>query len=411
MNWKYRNVTNMKVVLAPDSFKECLSATAVAAALGRGVLDACEEAEIDLCPMSDGGEGTVEALVAGTGGKFVSVDVFDPLGSPIRARFGLLGMSRGEALPGELGLTGTMVRTDSEEGSWDGRTAVVEMAAASGLSLVPLERRDPRLTTTFGTGGLIMGALDAGARDIIVGVGGSATVDAGTGCAQALGVVFVDSDGRPCVCGLGGGGLTSIAGIDMSDRDPRISEARIRVACDVTNPLTGPDGAGRVYAPQKGATPEMVDQLEEGLQYFASVVRRDLGIDVEHLEGAGAAGGLAAGLVAFTDATLESGVEIIAEAVGLERRLRRADLCITGEGRFDGQSGSGKTTVGVARIAKRLDVPVVCIPGQSTIDAPRESFDDVRPLVAGDVTVRRAMIQTKEILRLRAAEAMRSFPG
>jgi len=401
----------MKVVIAPDSFKECLSAAEVAAAMAEGVLNACPDARVDLCPMADGGEGTVEAMVAATGGQMQTADVFGPMGRDMRARFGLLGAGEGAGLPGEVGLAGAMGRADSFDEPAARAAAVIEMAAASGLALVRPDKRDPLRTTTFGTGQLIMAALDAGARDIIVGVGGSATVDGGCGCAQALGVVFIDRDGRPCVCGLAGGGLESIADIDMSDRDQRIAEARIRVACDVTNPLTGPNGAARVYGPQKGASPETVEKLEAGLAHLADIVRLKLGVDIEQMPGAGAAGGLSAGLVAFAAATLQRGVEVVAEAVGLERRLRGADLCLTGEGKFDAQSGSGKTAFGVATIAQRLGTATICIPGQADTDAPREIFTGVRPLADGEVTVRQAMTAAKGLLTRRAAEAVRGFLG
>ncbi len=374
----------MKVVIAPDSFKETLSAVEVARAIAARVAEAAPDAEIDLCPMADGGEGTVEAMVAATGGEFRTADVFGPLGEPRRARFGLLA---------------------------GGATAVIEMAAAAGLALVPPEKRAPLLTTTFGVGCLIRAALDAGARKLVVGLGGSATVDGGAGCAQALGVVFIDTGGAGSPCGLAGGGLATIGHIDMSGRDPRVAGADIRVACDVTNPLTGPEGAAAVYGPQKGATPAMVEQLEAGLANLAEVIRGDLGVDVEHLPGAGAAGGLGAGLVAFASAKLESGIAIVAEAVGLAGRVAGADLVITGEGRLDGQTAAGKLPVGVAELASAVGVPTVCIPGQATPDAPRELFADIRPLVAGHVTVEEAMADPAPLLACRAAEAVRELSG
>jgi len=372
----------MKVLIAPDSFKESLSAVEVARAMADGVRDVLARADIDLCPMADGGEGTVEAMVAAAGGRYRSADVFGPLGEPLRARFGLLD---------------------------DGATAVIEMAAAAGLALVPPDRRDPLRTTTFGVGGLVRAALDAGARRLIVGVGGSGTVDGGAGCAQALGVVFLQADGAPCVCGLGGGGLASIARIDPGDRDPRLGEAEVCVACDVTNPLTGPDGAAAVYGPQKGATAEMVEQLEAGLVNLAAVIRRDLGVDVEHLPGAGAAGGLAAGLVAFAGARLRRGVGIVAEALNLTERVRGADLVVTGEGSFDAQSAAGKTVVGVAEVAAAAGVPVVCVPGQASQEAPHRHFAVVAPLVGEGVGVDEALAQPADLLRRRTGEAGRRF--
>jgi len=374
----------MRIVVAPDSFKETLSAVGVAEAVAAGVADAEIGAAVDLCPMADGGEGTVEAMVAATGGRAMTADAFGPLGERRRAGFGLLG---------------------------DGRTAVIEMAAAAGLELVGPEQRNPMRTTTFGVGCLIRAALEAGADRLIIGIGGSATVDGGTGCAQALGVVFVDKHGRLSPCGLAGGGLADIGHIDMSDRDPRIAGADVRVACDVTNPLTGPEGAAAVYGPQKGATPEMVALLEAGLANLAAVVREELGIDVEHMPGAGAAGGLGAGLVAFAGATLQSGVEIVAEAVGLRERVRGADLVITGEGKLDSQSAHGKTAFGVARLAAEEGAAVICIPGQADPDAPHDAFAAVAPLVAGDVTLEEALADPARLLRQRATEALKAWRG
>ncbi len=372
----------MKIVIAPDSFKESLSAADVCQALAEGVRRVIPQAEIDTCPMADGGEGTVEAMIASTLGRLIEVDTFGPLGEPRRASFGLLG---------------------------DGKTAVIEMASAAGLPLVPPDRRNPLLTTTFGVGKLIGAALAAGATELIIGIGGSATTDGGTGCAQALGVVFIDSSGKPCMCGLAGGGLGSIARIDMAGRDERLAAARIRVACDVTNPLTGEQGAAAVFGPQKGATPEMVKVLDAGLANLAACIRRDLGLDVENLPGAGAAGGLGAGLVAFAGAELQRGVEIVADALQLARRLSGAAVVLTGEGKLDGQSSRGKTAFGVAMIAQRLGVPSICIPGQAASDAPREAFAHVLPLMANGVTLAQAMTQTRELLADRAEQAMRKF--
>jgi glycerate 2-kinase len=383
----------MKIVVAPDSFKETLGAEEVAQAIAVGVLRACPEANVDVCPMADGGEGTVDAMVAATGGRIVAADVFDPLGRPMRSRFGMLG------------------------GGAE-RTAVVEMAAASGLALVPPELRDPLRTTTFGTGQLMLAALDEGAERIVVGVGGSATTDGGCGAAQALGVLFLEESGRPCVCGLAGGGLESIAKIDLADRDPRLADVDISVACDVTNPLTGPDGAAAVYSPQKGATAETVRRLEAGLAHLAELLHRDMGVNVEHMSGAGAAGGLAAGLVAFAGAKLTPGLDLVADTVALADRLAGADLCITGEGMLDAQSLAGKTAVGVARLAATAGVPVVCIPGQFareaatdlfTASATTELFAAVAPLVADDISPEQAMREPAKLLRQRAAEAVAAF--
>ena len=369
----------MKIVIAPDSFKESLSAIDVARAMADGVREAAPQAEIDLCPMADGGEGTVDAMVAATSGEFRTVEVAGPLSEPTEARFGLLGNKH---------------------------TGVIEMAEAAGLGLIPPEKRNPLRTTTFGVGQLILATLDAGANRLIIGIGGSATTDGGTGCAQAMGVVFINRRGKAFACGLTGGDLGDIRGIDISDRDGRIVDCEILVACDVTNPLTGPDGAAAVYGPQKGATPEMVELLDAGLTNLAAVIREQLGIEVERMSGAGAAGGLGAGLVAFAGAKLRSGIEIVAEAVGLAGRIAGADLVITGEGKFDSQSAAGKTAVGVAKAAEAAGVPCICIPGQATPDAPREMFIAVRPLVADNVTIQEAFSAPVDLLRRRAAEAV-----
>ncbi|MDP6636804.1 MAG: glycerate kinase [Phycisphaerae bacterium] len=399
----------MKVVIAPDTFKESISARLAAAAIAEGVLDVCGNVQIDVCPMADGGDGTVEAMVAATGGTFATADVIDPLGSSIRARFGLLGAPVQNNLPGQLGLVTAEIQAEGEGAPGKGRVAVVEMASASGLRLVRPEDRDPLVTTTFGTGLLIMAALDAGAAEVIVAIGGSATVDGGCGAAQALGVSLVDVDGEACICGMGGGALSTLGSIDTSDLYALVRQARIRVACDVTNPLLGPNGAAAVYAPQKGATSEIVDQLESGLTRLAEIIMRDCGVDVSTIPGGGAAGGLGAGLVAFTGAGLESGAELVASAVGLDRRLAGADLCITGEGGFDAQSASGKTVSAVARHARDAGVEVVCIAGEVSDDGPRDMFSDVLSLVNDDVTASAAMRNPEPLLKARAGEAMRAF--
>jgi glycerate 2-kinase len=397
----------MRVIIAPDSFKESLSAIEVANAMAEGVLDACPNATIDSCPMADGGEGTVDAMVAATGGEFLTADVFDPLGAPIRARYGLLGSTRQAGLPGEVGLMGAQVAGEGEAGG--GQTAVIEMAAASGLHLVAMDKRDPRVTTTFGTGQLIIDALDHGATDFILGIGGSATNDCGTGCAQAIGVTFVEEGGDACICGMGGGAVGGVGQIDMSGRDPRLEGIKMRVACDVTNPLTGEKGASAVYGPQKGATPEIVEQLDDNLRQMAHLIRQELDMDVEHLPGAGAAGGLGAGLVAFAGAKLERGVEIISEAVNLATRMSQADLCITGEGKLDSQSAHGKTAFGVAEAAHAAGVPVICVAGAIEPDDSHDIFVDRRALVEGDVTVAEAMASPAPLLRARVAEALRNY--
>ncbi|MBE3598627.1 MAG: glycerate kinase [Limnochordaceae bacterium] len=323
-----------RVVVAPDSFKGSASAREVAEAIARGLSRAMPGLSVETVPMADGGEGTVEALVEATGGRYVTETVTGPLGEPVEARFGMLG---------------------------DGQTAVIEMAAASGLPLVPASRRNPLVTTTYGTGQLMRAALDAGATRILIGIGGSATVDGGAGMAQALGARLLDAEGHPI--DFGGGALDRLARIDLSSIDPRLRSTTILVACDVRNPLVGPEGAAAVFGPQKGATPAMVRTLDDNLRHLAAVIRRDLGVDVAHLAGAGAAGGLGAGLVAFCGAHLQPGVELVIQAVGLERRLQGADLAVTGEGSLDRQTPFGKTPAGVGRLARRLGIPAIALVG------------------------------------------------
>lgn len=325
----------MKLIIAPDSLKECLSAPRAAAAIERGARAAHAGVQAVRVPVADGGEGTAQAMVAATGGELRAARVTDPLGRAVQATWGLCG---------------------------DGRTAVIEMAQASGLERLKPHERNPMRTTTRGTGELITAALDAGAQQIIVGIGGSATVDGGAGMALALGARFLDGQGEE-ITDCRGGRLQDIADIDLSALDRRLAHCHVTVACDVDNPLTGPHGAARVYAPQKGATPEQVQQLEQGLVNLAEIVRRKLGRDVAHMPGAGAAGGLGAGLVAFLDAQLASGVETVIRAVGLRKELRGAHLVITAEGRLDGQSAFGKATAGVIAAARQQGVPAVVLAG------------------------------------------------
>lgn len=329
----------MKIVIAPDSYKESLSALDVATAIETGFREIYPHAEYVKVPVADGGEGTVEAMVAATQGHIVQVSVTGPLGEPVNAFYGLSG---------------------------DMRCAYIEMAAASGLESVPPNRRNPLLTTSWGTGELIRHALDAGVSQIIIGIGGSATNDGGAGMAQALGAKLL-SAGQQQIA-PGGGALETLARIDLSELDPRLADCRIDVACDVTNPLTGPQGASAVFGPQKGATAAMIERLDRGLQHFAQIIDRDLDIDVLSLEGGGAAGGMGAALYAFCGANLRPGIEIVTDALGLAELVADADLVITGEGRIDSQTIHGKVPVGVAKVAKRFNVPVIGIAGSLTAD-------------------------------------------
>jgi glycerate kinase len=324
----------MRLVIAPDSFKDCLSASAVCDAVAQGARRADPEIEIFAIPMADGGQGTLDSVLRATGGRRQSVEVVGPLGEPVVAALGFLD---------------------------DGQTAIFEMASASGLELVPVDKRDACTSTTFGTGQLLVAALDAGARRVLVGIGGSATNDGGAGLAEALGYRLLDRQGKPIP--RGGGGLDRLERIDAAGRHPRIGQVAVEVACDVTNPLTGPTGASAVYGPQKGASPEQVERLDRNLAHLAAVVRRDLGLDVEHMPGAGAAGGLGAGLVAFAGARLARGVELVLDAVRFRERVQGADLCITGEGALDAQTAYGKTAYGVARACREAGVPCVALVG------------------------------------------------
>ncbi|MFA6135678.1 MAG: glycerate kinase, partial [Phycisphaerae bacterium] len=324
----------MRIIVAPDSYKGSVSALGVAEAMERGILAVFPAAEVIKVPIADGGEGTVEALVAATAGRLMHSEVRGPLGEAVHAHWGISG---------------------------DGSTAFLEMAAASGLPLVPKEHRDPRITSTFGTGELMKAALDAGLRKLVIGIGGSATNDGGTGMARALGVRFLDAEGRDLPDG--GAALSRLARMDLSGLDPRLAEASILVACDVDNPLCGPRGASAVYGPQKGATPAMVAELDAALGAFAKVAASTTGREVALLPGAGAAGGLGAGLLFFMPASLRPGVSIVLETTGFEALVQGADLVLTGEGRTDFQTAMGKAPVGVAAVAKRHGVLVVCLAG------------------------------------------------
>lgn len=329
----------MKIVIAPDSYKESLSALDVATAIERGFKEIFPDAEYVKLPVADGGEGTVEAMVAATHGRIVNVNVTGPLGEPVAGFYGISG---------------------------DEQSAFIEMAAASGLELVPAAQRDPLITTSWGTGELIRHALDAGVKHIIIGLGGSATNDGGAGMVQALGATLLNAQGN--ALGHGGGELASLARIDVSKLDPRLKTCRIEVACDVTNPLTGAQGASAIFGPQKGATGETIALLDNALHHYARIIQRDLDVDVLTLAGGGAAGGMGAGLYAFCGAELRRGIEIVTDALHLAEHVADADLVITGEGRIDSQTVHGKVPVGVAKVAKGYNKPVIGIAGSLTAD-------------------------------------------
>ena len=324
----------MKIVVAPDSFKGSVTALEAANAIEQGLRRVFPDAVIEKIPMADGGEGTVQSLVDATGGHIKTARVLAPLGNEVDAQFGILS---------------------------DGKTAVIEMASASGLTLVPPDKRNPMCTTTYGTGQLIRTALEAGCRRLIIGIGGSATNDGGAGMAEALGAKFLNADGEPIE--RGGGGLGNLTSIDITELHPAIAETETIVACDVNNPLTGPKGASHVYGPQKGATPERVKTLDSHLTHFDKVLTRTFGQSFNNIPGAGAAGGLGAGLMAFLNAELRLGVDIMIDTVKLKERMKGASLVFTGEGQLDFQTAFGKTPVGVAKVAKAHNIPVIAIAG------------------------------------------------
>lgn len=324
----------MRIVIAPDSFKECLSATRVAFAISEGIRKVAPDAEIISIPVADGGEGTVEALVTATSGRIIPTPTVDALNRPIQSFYGVLG---------------------------DGKTAVIEMAAASGIELLAPEERNPLVTSTYGTGLLLKSAMEAGFEEIILGIGGSATNDGGAGMAQALGFRFLDKNDNPI--GPGGRSLNQLTRIERTNAHPLLQKTKITVACDVQNPLLGNNGATRVYGPQKGALPEMIETLEQNMSVFANVILRETGTNFSAVSGAGAAGGLGFGLMAFCKAKIRPGFELIGELTNLEKLIREADLVFTGEGRIDSQTVFGKTISGVAQLGKKYNVPVVALAG------------------------------------------------
>ncbi|MBN8435227.1 glycerate kinase [Priestia flexa] len=360
----------MKIVIAPDSFKESLSALEVAEAVEKGFKQVLPQANYVKVPMADGGEGTVQSLVDATDGEIISKTVTGPLGEPVEAFFGILGTKR---------------------------TAVIEMAAASGLHLVPPAKRNPLMTTTKGTGELISAALDYGVNHIIIGIGGSATNDGGAGMAKALGAQLLDAEGNEILDG--GGALGNLAFINLSTLDSRLQHVKIEVACDVDNPLTGERGASAIFGPQKGATPEMVALLDRNLRHYAAVLERDLGQKIDDMPGAGAAGGLGAGLLAFLQAELKRGVDIVIEATNLLEAVRDADVVITGEGKIDGQTIYGKTPIGVAKTAKKHGIPVIGIAGNIGADSHvvyEHGIDALFSIVPGVTTLENAFANASD---------------
>jgi glycerate kinase len=377
----------MKIFLAPQALKGSLDAAAVGAAMADGVCIALPDAEISIIPVADGGEGTVRALVAATNGQLLRTRVTGPLGELVEAEWGLLGA--GGIVPDE-------------------KTAVIEMAAAAGLPLVPLERRNPLVTTTYGVGELLRAALDAGCKRILIGIGGSATNDGGAGMAQALGAQLLDADEHEAP--PGGAALARLARIDVSGMDGRLAQTAVRVASDVTNPLTGPEGASAVYGPQKGATPEMVAELDAALSHYADILKRDLGTDVANIPGAGAAGGLGAGLLAFARAELVPGARLVFEALRFDERISGADLIFTAEGRLDAQTAYGKAVGAVAAAGQRQGIPVVALAGAVAMDdrALRDlGLAAALPLADGPLTLEESMARAADLTRDATLRALR----
>lgn len=324
----------MRILIAPDKFKGSLSALKVAENIEKGILKVYPEAKIEKVPMADGGEGTVESLVDATGGKIIKTIAKDPLMRDIESFYGILG---------------------------DAKTAVIEMAAASGLYLLNQEERNPMLTTTYGTGQLIKDALDKGCRKFIIGIGGSATNDGGIGMAMALGVKFYDKFNHEIE--FGGKELIKIYSIDDTNIDERIKECEFVVACDVNNPLIGDKGASRVFGPQKGATKEMIEILDSGLKSYGILLEKKYNKKIIDIPGSGAAGGLGAGLLAFLNAKLKRGVEIVIETLQLEEKIKQSDIVISGEGKIDYQTAFGKTIAGVAKLCQKYNKPLIVIAG------------------------------------------------
>ena len=360
----------MNILIAPDSFKESLSALKVSQAIASGFKDIFPSVNCILLPVADGGKGTTDALINSTGGKARFTQVQDPLGNPINAQWGILG---------------------------NGKTAVIETAAASGLDLVPNELRNPLLTSSYGTGQLIMAALEEGGEKIIIGLGGSATNDGGCGILRALGAVFTDQHGQPLP--PGGGSLANLADLDISNLDPRLYSVTFEVACDVDNPFLGPEGASAVFGPQKGANPQQVAELEQCLTNYSDILSRVCGVDIRSIPGSGAAGGIGAALSALFKTELKSGIEIVLDAVEINKHLPTSQLVITGEGKIDDQSLRGKTPIGVAKRAKTFGCPVIALAGSVSQEQEaiiNSGIDAVFSVVSG-VTSLEAALKEAEV--------------
>ncbi|WP_053365958.1 glycerate kinase family protein [Bacillus sp. FJAT-27245] len=368
------------IVLAPDSFKESMTAKEACEAMERGILKSGLPVRCLHVPMADGGEGTMRSLADATGGRVFTKTVSGPLGEQVEAEYAILG---------------------------DGETAAIEIASASGIHLVPKEKRNPLITTTFGTGQLIGACLGHGIKKLLIGIGGSATNDGGAGLVQALGGQFLDENGDELP--KGGGSLGKLSRIDLSGLDSRLKSISVEVASDVTNPLCGPEGASHVFGPQKGASPEMVDMLDQNLTNFANVIKKQLGHDVINIPGAGAAGGLGAGLIAFLNAGLKPGISLVIEYTGLEEKVKMADMVWTGEGSIDFQTRFGKTPYGVAALAKKWNKPVIAFAGKigDGIEPLHEKIDAIFGINEGVVPLEEALANGQRNLERTAENAAR----
>lgn len=376
----------MRIIVAPGAFKHSLSARTTAQAIERGLQRSGLRADIHLSPIADGGNGTLDAFLAG-GGQRISIPVEDPLGRPVEAAYGLLD---------------------------NGQTAVIEMALASGLELIHAPwKLNPMAATTYGTGQLMQAALKAGVKRMIIGMGGSATVDGGAGALQALGVAFTDAYGIPVA--RGGGNLDKIFLVDPQGLDARWKQVEVLIASDVDNPALGEQGAAAMFGPQKGATPEQVQKLEANLRHFFTVIKDQLGIDVREVRGGGAAGAFSAGLMAFLNARIESGIDLLLAYSGLAEWLPEADLVITGEGKIDEQTLHGKGPIGVARLARQHGVPTIAITGSLGLDDERlheAGIQAVFPIVTGPMTLEHALTDAETLVEraaLRLGYVLRSL--
>lgn len=372
---------DLVIVLAPDSFKESMTAKEACEAMERGIRKVNNQITCIHVPMADGGEGTMQSLVDATVGKIYSIKVIGPLGNEVEAQYGILG---------------------------DGKTGILEMASASGIQLVPIEKRNPLITTTYGTGQLIKACLDHGVKKLLIGIGGSATNDGGAGVIQALGGRLLDSEGNDL--GYGGGQLGKLAKIDLSNFDKRLKDITVEVACDVNNPLCGERGASNVFGPQKGATPEMVGILDNNLRHYAAVIKEQLSKDVVDFPGAGAAGGLGAGLMSFLNGTLKKGIEMVIEYSGLEDKVKNADMVWTGEGSIDFQTQYGKTPLGVAIIAKKYNKPVIALAGRVGEDIEvlyEKGIDTIFGIMKGVTSLEDALKKGQENIEKTAENIIR----